>query len=235
MAFNPIDYLIKLKGKEYLEVKYRLVWFREDNPPCGEDSISLVSEIVNDTGEEAVVKAYAYAANGRILATSFKRESKKEFHDYLEKAETGAYGRVLAILGYGTQFAEELDLPEGKLVDAPASPRKSAASKQNEPTEREKAIQAAKEKAEAKQQASQVEAEPDKPEPPAAESYLNNGQKKAIQNVTALIEKKNSDFNREAFFGEYLAKFGKEDIDHITEDQAKELISALNAEFKLRR
>ena len=32
MAFNPNDHLINLKGKHYLEVKWRLVWFRMEHP-----------------------------------------------------------------------------------------------------------------------------------------------------------------------------------------------------------
>ena len=30
--FNPNDHLIQLKGKDYLQVMWRLVWFREDKP-----------------------------------------------------------------------------------------------------------------------------------------------------------------------------------------------------------
>ncbi|HTD18454.1 MAG TPA: hypothetical protein VK667_02885, partial [Ktedonobacteraceae bacterium] len=37
---------------------------------------------------------------------------------YIEKAETGAIGRALAALGYGTQFAPELN-EEHRIVDSP--------------------------------------------------------------------------------------------------------------------
>ena len=30
--FNPNEHMMKLKGKDYLQVMWRLVWFREDHP-----------------------------------------------------------------------------------------------------------------------------------------------------------------------------------------------------------
>jgi hypothetical protein len=58
-------------------------------------------------------------------ATATKRETKKDFSDHTEKAETSAVGRALAMLGYGTQFALS-DLDEGnRLADSPLSDIKS--------------------------------------------------------------------------------------------------------------
>jgi len=110
--------LLNLRGKEYLEVKYRLVWFREDHPDW-----SIETELVSVTDVSAYAKATIRDDKGRIIATSHKFESIQGFPDFIEKAETGAIGRALALIGYGTQFcADELD--EGKrIVDAPASPR----------------------------------------------------------------------------------------------------------------
>jgi hypothetical protein len=53
-------------------------------------------------------------------------EDIKGFGDYLEKAETGAYGRALGALGYGTQFAPEFDevvdgVENPRIVDAPVT------------------------------------------------------------------------------------------------------------------
>lgn len=118
--FNPQEYITKIKGKDYLEVKWRLVWFRDEHPIKDFDnSIRLKTTIVEDSGDQANVRAELYSPTGELLATAHKREHKKEFHDYMEKAETGAIGRVLAMAGYGTQFAEELEMPQGKVVDAP--------------------------------------------------------------------------------------------------------------------
>jgi len=53
------------------------------------------------------------------VSTSHKFEDAVGFADFREKAETGAIGRALALIGYGTQFcADELD--EGaRIVDSP--------------------------------------------------------------------------------------------------------------------
>ncbi len=51
-------------------------------------------------------------------ATGTKSENAANFQDYIEKAETGAIGRALAALGYGTQFAPELN-EEHRIVDSP--------------------------------------------------------------------------------------------------------------------
>jgi hypothetical protein len=119
--FNPNDHLISLKGKSYLEVKYRLVWFRDENPDWGisTDIVKLDME-----AKYAIVKATITDPTGRVLAMGTKMEDIKGFGDFLEKAETGAIGRALGILGYGTQFAPEFDeVVQGaenpRIVDSP--------------------------------------------------------------------------------------------------------------------
>jgi hypothetical protein len=106
--------LLNLKGREYLEVKYRLVWFREDHPDW-----SIETEMMSVTDVSAYARASIKDEKGRIIATSHKFESVHGFPDFIEKAETGSIGRALALIGYGTQFcADELD--EGhRIVDAP--------------------------------------------------------------------------------------------------------------------
>lgn len=114
--------LLNLKGKEYLEVKYRLVWFREAHPEW-----SIETEFITVTERSAFARAVVKDEQGRIIATSHKAEAVDNFPDFLEKAETGAIGRALALIGFGTQFcADELD--EGdRIVDAPANSRQTAA------------------------------------------------------------------------------------------------------------
>jgi hypothetical protein len=113
--------LLNLRGKQYLEVKYRLVWFREEHPTW-----SIETQLVSVTDTSAYAKATIRDDTGRIIATSHKFESVQGFPDFIEKAETGAIGRALALIGYGTQFcADELD--EGKrIVDAPVEMAKRA-------------------------------------------------------------------------------------------------------------
>ncbi len=106
--------LMNLKGKEYLGVAHRLVWFREEKPEW-----SIETEILSFTENMAYTKATIKDQSGRIIATGHKMETKLGFADYLEKSETGAIGRALAMCSYGTQFcADELDEGE-RIVDAP--------------------------------------------------------------------------------------------------------------------
>ena len=114
MAFNPNEHMMQLKGKDYLQVMWRLVWFREDHPDWNIEPMPLEFD-----AEHAVFKATIYDENGKARVTGHGSESKRDFGDYLEKAETKAVGRALAMLGYGTQFtATELDEGE-RIVDSP--------------------------------------------------------------------------------------------------------------------
>lgn len=110
--------LISLKGKDYMMCAMRLVWFNEEVQLFkietqfirSEDTVSIVKAtitILDDKG--GIVKQ----------ASATKREDQKHFPDHLEKAETGAIGRCLALLGFGTNFAVT-DLEEGeRLLDSP--------------------------------------------------------------------------------------------------------------------
>ncbi len=109
--------LMQLKGKDYLEVKWRLLWFREEKPLWG-----IETNFVELTGDSALAFAIVKDETGRIISTGHKRETKQGFQDFHEKAETGAIGRALAHIGYGTQFAPELDEGE-RIVDSPVPPK----------------------------------------------------------------------------------------------------------------
>jgi len=114
MAFNPNDHMMKLKGRDYLQVMWRLVWFREEHADW-----SIQTACLEHDADHAIFAATIADENGRELATGHGSESKKDFADFLEKAETKAVGRALAMLGYGTQFAPE-DMDEGeRIVDSP--------------------------------------------------------------------------------------------------------------------
>lgn len=109
--------LISLKGKDYLQVAHRLVWFNEK-----EKNFAINTDFVKLDDEQTVCRAVVTlidASGTRRSATATKRETKVDFSDHTEKAETGAIGRALALLGYGTQFAMA-DLDEGsRIVDSP--------------------------------------------------------------------------------------------------------------------
>lgn len=112
--FNPNEHLSKLKGKDYLEVKWRLVWFRDEHPDW-----CINTDLVSVTDNSAVFKAEIMEPNTEhIVSTGYGSETANDFHDFLEKAETKAVGRALAMLGYGTQFAPEME-EENRIVDSP--------------------------------------------------------------------------------------------------------------------
>lgn len=106
--------LMNIKGKDYLQVAYRLVWFNEQMPTC-----SITTEIIERTKDSCLFKATIWTKEGQVLSTAHKYEDRQGFGDFIEKAETGAIGRALALIGFGTQFcADELD--EGsRLSDSP--------------------------------------------------------------------------------------------------------------------
>ena len=118
---------LNLKGKDYLQVAHRLVWFREEHPLW-----TIITEIKQHDEVESVVCAKILDENGRILATAHKQQSAKGFAAHLEKAEAGAVGRALAFLGFGTTHAQELEedesTPMEQLPDSPMA-RKPIAEK----------------------------------------------------------------------------------------------------------
>lgn len=113
--------LLNLKGKEYLQVAHRLQWFREVNPNGSIETELVRLDVENKT---ALVRAKIQILDRDLrimvpVATAYGSEAAKDFPDFLEKAETKAVGRALAMCGFGTQFASD-DLDEGtRIVDSP--------------------------------------------------------------------------------------------------------------------
>lgn len=130
-AFDPTQYLSNFDGKDYLEVKWRLLWLRTEHPDA-----RMTTEIVqhNEEGGFALFRAEVEVPGGG-KATGWGSETVRDFHDYIEAAETKALGRALAALGYGTQFCHDFDFSANarpgtlQVVDAPtnlAAPRNIA-------------------------------------------------------------------------------------------------------------
>jgi hypothetical protein len=127
MMFNPRDHFINLKGKQYLPVAARIAWFREDHPDW-----SIITKAVPDLSGADYCTFHAQICHPQhiCIATAHKTEHEKHFADYREKAETGAIGRALALCGYGTLFAQELEEPvtpagDMRIVDAPQTSKAS--------------------------------------------------------------------------------------------------------------
>jgi hypothetical protein len=72
--------------------------------------------------EYAIFRAEVYVETAKgmnMVSSAHKKETRGGFDDFIEKAETGAIGRALALAGFGTQFLAD-ELEEGdRLADAP--------------------------------------------------------------------------------------------------------------------
>lgn len=113
-----------IKGKLYLDVAYRVIWFREEFP-----SWTIKTSLIFHDKTRAIAFCEILDDQGRLMASGTKTESLEGFYDFIEKCETGAVGRALGFLGFGTQFA--LDLDGDRLADAPHSgkPKQSLETK----------------------------------------------------------------------------------------------------------
>src|SRR5215216_1366632 len=135
--FDPNKYMLKLpKTKkvtmdngmvkwektetDYLPVAARIAWFRKDNPYW-----SIITEVEQLADKAVIMKATIKDMLGTVIATARKKETEIGFPDYIEKAETGAIGRALAMCGYGTLQAPDFDEQE-RLADAPVEKAKNA-------------------------------------------------------------------------------------------------------------
>jgi hypothetical protein len=129
------------KKSDYLPMQGRILWFHGENSRYTIETepltIDFNQEIEGEKWEgpsnarkkvpvtvkgvavfKAVVTIYAESGEVIIRTSGTKMESRLDFPDYVEKSETGAIGRALAIAGYGTKFA--LELHEGeRIVDSP--------------------------------------------------------------------------------------------------------------------
>ena len=124
--FNPADFTRQLPNEDgtmslYLDVKYRLLWFRLHRP-----NGKIDSEIIHVDDKSAVVCCKLYADRGDAPDQYVAKSSAQRFvtqdrfgDRYLETAETAAMGRVLAAAGYGTQFCGTADMFGDIMVDHP--------------------------------------------------------------------------------------------------------------------
>jgi len=121
--FDPKSKVSNLRGKEYLEVKWRLVWFRDDRKDG-----AILTEVVSTS--PLMVKATVMDGN-KVLATGYGTAQVKANAVWngreVEKAETAAIGHALAHAGYGTQFTDE---DEGdNLADSPVEHKETVFDK----------------------------------------------------------------------------------------------------------
>jgi len=104
--FDPARHIMQIQGRDYLPAAWRIVWFRQEHPEWTVETRIIEHDPTNAL---ALMEARVIDDDGRLRAVGHKMETAKDFRDYLEKAETGAVSRALTFLGYGTQYALELD------------------------------------------------------------------------------------------------------------------------------
>ncbi len=145
--FDPKEHFIQIKSgygdsetiSDYLPVQQRLVWFREE---CPDGTIETRIEHIDFEAEfeekkwkynrekkksepyidkaKGVVIFHAVVTTGKGgVAHGTKMEKAVSFGDWIEKAESGAIGRALAALGYGTQFSGREWDESYRIVDSP--------------------------------------------------------------------------------------------------------------------
>ena len=198
-GFNPADFTRELTNDDgtkslYLDLKYRLLWFRLHCPDGKIDS-----EIVRVDDKSAVVSCKLYNRKSdpsdQYVARSTAQRflSQDKFGDrYLEIAETAAIGRVLAAAGYGTQFCGSGDMLSGDVVDAPIdlpedaddTPQVTSHVTHQTVTQQAQTV-AFPQKAAAPQAATPVPAT--KPTPITVEDYLNTMTLEDAKNVVVDI------------------------------------------------
>jgi len=162
--FNPSEHLMQIKSehgpRDYLPVQWRLVWFRSACPDGSIETEMLHLDLDRDTEEEIYVWNTERRRNEKVLkhakgfvifraivkdgqggtATGTKSEKAASFPDFIEKAETGAIGRALAALGYGTQFTGDEWDEAHRIVDSPVDRHPASTPKNGNQQEAELAI-----------------------------------------------------------------------------------------------
>jgi len=238
--FNPNEHLMQIKNRggsaEYLPVQWRLVWFRSLFPHGTIETEIVHLDLERETEEEtfawnsetrrsekivkrapgfAVFRATVKDGLGGI-ATGTKSEKAASFGDFLEKAETGAIGRALAALGYGTQFAGDEFDERHRIVDAPVDRGSAAQPEPNSPEPRPLAdskAAAVNGRARAANNGQQRQADENDPQGPMTEQQRSSLHK----------------------LHQHLGKAEPQTMENMTYLAAKELIAQLSQEYRQSR
>lgn len=122
-GFSPASLVVETQNEnndksKYLPVRERIGWFRLVYPK-GNISTELI-KIAETLGKQSIVKATV--ADGEMILGSGYGAAVFNTDDnfgksHVECAETKAIGRALSAAGFGTQFSDDYELPEGEVVD----------------------------------------------------------------------------------------------------------------------
>jgi len=137
--FNPLDKMGVIRTQRgqqsYLAVKDRILWLRAEHPDA-----NVVTEQIEASETHARFKCTISYAEGiargsdgpafTVVATGHGSETKADFPDFYEKAETKAIGRACAALGYGTDAAKDFD--DGEPLDGLGAAQHERAARRQE-------------------------------------------------------------------------------------------------------
>ena len=127
-----------IKGKQYVEVNQRLLFFRNEKKYEG---WSIETAFLVLDSESCVAQTTISDNEGRVIAQGTAQEDKSSSYinktSYIENCETSAVGRALAMLGIGieTSIASSNEVSmaiakqEGKPAAKKAAPKKAPAQK----------------------------------------------------------------------------------------------------------
>src|SRR5690242_6454587 len=218
--YDPNQHLMNLKGRDYLNVQNRLLWFIRDQRDfivrgLATTSYCIRTELIEQDREAgyAHFKTYVRDVLGNET-TMYGSESAKDFGDYAEKASTKSLGRALLALGYGTAFAPEMDEGE-RVVDSPVDRRRTAS--------RERQVSAIREPAAAMERGEPARVAP-AARPAAAAAGAENGEgSPATEQQLASIRK-------------LCGALGKPEPEGgISYTRARELLTQLSGEYQRSR
>lgn len=124
---------INLKGKEYVQVKDRIIHFSEKYP-----NGHIVTEVINSDKNMVTFKAVVYPES-KDLTRCFNAHSFGTIDEVkaFEKLETVAVGRALALMGIGViesvASADEIKRFEDKKVAKPAAKTSTSTTRKDNP------------------------------------------------------------------------------------------------------
>jgi hypothetical protein len=108
-----------IKGKAYVEVSQRILYFRTAPEYRG---WSMETELISYDDQSCIIRAVAKNPDGKIMAVGHAQEDRSSSMinktSYIENGESSAWGRCLANLGIGIETsiasAEEVDMAIAK-------------------------------------------------------------------------------------------------------------------------
>jgi|TARA_B110000444_G_C18819512_1_gene586956 hypothetical protein len=107
---------VNIRGKQYVEVKERVKYFRQEKKYEG---WTIATEFPVLDSETAICKAVVANPEGRVIATGHAHELQANGNinktSFIENCETSAVGRCLAIMGIGV---DDSMASAGEVADA---------------------------------------------------------------------------------------------------------------------